>query len=150
MIRSLLLCTLIAVTGCTMPSPPRSAPTAAEFAALLSRGGGPNIAVTADEAADPVLRSRRDSAPPAATRARIVAAIGRLPRWRLLSDSGDVLWATRTTRLFRFVDDIYIGIEASGPGSIVRVRSASRVGRSDLGQNRRNIAELWAGFDRTP
>jgi uncharacterized protein (DUF1499 family) len=61
--------------------------------------------------------------------------------------SSAVVWVTRTTRLFRFVDDLYILVEPREGRSAVLVRSASRIGRGDLGQNRRNIIELWAALN---
>jgi uncharacterized protein (DUF1499 family) len=45
-----------------------------------------------------------------------------------------------------FVDDVVITVESAGPGSICHAASKSRVGIGDLGQNRRNILELWAAI----
>jgi uncharacterized protein (DUF1499 family) len=49
--------------------------------------------------------------------------------------------ATATSRLFRFVDDFVVEVEGgtSGGGSVVHVRSTSRVGQSDLGANAARI-----------
>lgn len=47
--------------------------------------------------------------------------------------------ATDTTFWFGFKDDIVIRITPSGQGSRIDVRSASRVGRSDLGTNAKRI-----------
>jgi uncharacterized protein (DUF1499 family) len=69
-----------------------------------------------------------------------------MPRWKVADSTGAVLWITRTTRLFRFVDDLYLLVEPRGDQSAILVRSASRVGKGDLGQNRRNIAELWVAI----
>jgi len=50
------------------------------------------------------------------------------------------LRATYTSRLFRFVDDMeFRPVPESG---IIHVRSASRVGKSDLGVNRKNVEKL--------
>ena len=73
----------------------------------------------------------------------VVNAIRTLPRWRVTERAGSVIRATRTTRLFRFVDDIVVLLEPAAGGTRVLARSASRVGRRDFGQNRRNLAELW-------
>jgi uncharacterized protein (DUF1499 family) len=59
-----------------------------------------------------------------------------------------VIWATRRTRLFRFVDDIYLLLLPAHDSTVVFARSASRVGRGDLGQNRRNLGELWAAMEQ--
>ncbi len=124
------------------------APTAAEVTALLAKGPGSNVAVTRPGAADPVLRPRVLPAPRAVVARALEGVIGAMPRWRVAGRNDDVLWATRRTRLFRFVDDVYILLTEQDGQTLVEVRSASRVGRSDLGQNRRNIAELWRGIER--
>lgn len=59
------------------------------------------------------------------------------------------LHLTRRTTIFRFVDDIHLRIEPVSPlGCEVFGESRSRVGKGDLGQNRRNLRELafGAGF----
>jgi len=47
--------------------------------------------------------------------------------------------ATHTSMLYGFTDDVVVRIVADGAGSRVDVRSKSRVGRSDLGQNAKRI-----------
>ena len=47
--------------------------------------------------------------------------------------------ATDTTRYFGFKDDVVIRIRADNGGSIVDVRSKSRLGRSDVGTNAQRI-----------
>ena len=50
--------------------------------------------------------------------------------------------ATATTRFFRFKDDVVVRVRpdpASAGGSIVDMRSISRVGVSDLGVNARRV-----------
>lgn len=73
-----------------------------------------------------------------------VAAIRSLPRWRVeASDlSGGTIHATRTTRLWRFVDDVHLKVIPIGKGMTILGQSRSRVGRGDLGQNTRNLREL--------
>jgi uncharacterized protein (DUF1499 family) len=56
------------------------------------------------------------------------------------------LWATFTSRVFRFVDDVEFRM-ASTDG-MIHVRSASRVGYSDLGVNRRRVEKLRALFNQ--
>lgn len=51
-----------------------------------------------------------------------------------------------TTSLFRFVDDIAVRVRADGNGSVVDVRSTSRVGRSDLGANAARIERFVAAL----
>jgi uncharacterized protein (DUF1499 family) len=118
-------------------------PTPGEVRALLVRGSGPNFAATSPAAADSRLRPRVLPLPPGPAADRVVQAIGTMPGWRLVGRREGVVQATRTTRLFRFVDDISILLEPAGGGTALSARSGSRIGRGDLGQNRRNLAELW-------
>lgn len=49
------------------------------------------------------------------------------------------------TRLLRFVDDVEFRLDAEK--SVIHVRSASRVGYSDLGTNRRRVERIRAAFN---
>ena len=107
-----------------------------------------NWADTEEPGADPgplVL-----SLAPAEALARAEAAVRSLPRWRVVSAdaAAGLLTATRTTRVFRFVDDVTLRFQEVDGGSRVHARSKSRVGLSDLGQNRRNLHELFAALAR--
>ena len=67
-------------------------------------------------------------------------------RWEIaLSDvAAGRLEATATTRWWGFKDDIVVRVTPEGTGSRVDVRSASRVGLSDLGVNAKRIREFLA------
>ena len=54
--------------------------------------------------------------------------------------------ATATTFWFGFKDDMVVRIRPKGTGSVIDVRSVSRVGMSDLGANARRIGEFLDGF----
>ncbi len=76
-------------------------------------------------------------------------AIHRLPRWALVShrlEAGEIR-AEATSRLFRFVDDVTVRVRAEGDQTVVSVRSASRVGKGDFGQNARNILTFFEALD---
>ena len=52
--------------------------------------------------------------------------------------------AVWTSRVFRFRDDVEIELEARGPSETrVGVRSRSRVGHYDWGQNARHVRDLF-------
>ena len=55
--------------------------------------------------------------------------------------------ATATTFWFGFKDDVVVRIRATDNGSIVDVRSVSRVGRSDLGVNAKRIRAILNGIE---
>jgi uncharacterized protein (DUF1499 family) len=72
-------------------------------------------------------------------------AIRELPRWQMeaVAAGAGTIHATRRSRLWRFTDDISIRLEAIATGTRVHARSQARVGSADLGQNRRNLLELF-------
>ena len=55
--------------------------------------------------------------------------------------------ATATTPILRFKDDVIIRIRALANGTRLDIRSASRVGKSDLGVNARRIGALLQQLD---
>lgn len=75
---------------------------------------------------------------PQQTRARLLGLLTQTPRVKLLVQEEHYLRAEFTSHVMRFVDDVefLIGPEA------VEVRSASRLGHSDLGVNRERIEGL--------
>lgn len=56
--------------------------------------------------------------------------------------------ATVTSSLFRFQDDITIRVTPQGQGAVVWVRSASRIGQWDFGQNARTVRAFLVELDR--
>lgn len=87
----------------------------------------------------------RVETPPAETVER-VAEIFESFGWEvtLRDPEGGTLEGNETSRIFRFVDDVVVRVRPSplGSGSVVDVRSRSRVGRSDLGANAARIRRL--------
>ena len=68
------------------------------------------------------------------------------PRVRVLAETPDYLHAEFRTTVFRFVDDVeFLAVEKD---HLIHVRSASRVGYSDLGTNRRRIEALRHEFNQ--
>jgi len=79
----------------------------------------------------------------------VLRAISRVPRWTLISRPGQEDFRVEAkTMLLRFVDDVTIRVAEQGGGTVVNVRSASRVGRGDFGQNARNIRAFFLELDR--
>ncbi|MBE0592672.1 MAG: DUF1499 domain-containing protein [Gemmatimonadales bacterium] len=109
-----------------------------------------NVAETDPRDPDPLLRPLEVSLSVGETVVRIESAVNELPRWQLVdtrADSGtSELRFVRTSRFFRFHDDVTVWVEQRGDGSVIRARSASRIGTGDLGQNPRNLRELMAAI----
>jgi uncharacterized protein (DUF1499 family) len=62
----------------------------------------------------------------------------------IAEDNGDYLWATFTTKVFRFVDDLECRMDTTR--HVIHVRSASRIGHWDFGVNRRRVERLRLRF----
>lgn len=79
----------------------------------------------------------------------VLHAINRLPRWHLIAhdEAKGEIRAEAVTRLWRFVDDVTIHVHPCGDATCVDVRSASRIGKGDFGQNARNIRRLFEELD---
>jgi uncharacterized protein (DUF1499 family) len=71
-------------------------------------------------------------------------ALARDSGWVIASSDPQAghLEATATTRFFRFKDDVIVRARPDAGGSIVDVRSVSRVGRSDLGMNAKRVRKF--------
>ena len=97
-----------------------------------------------DEPGDPELSNIVLPLTVEETLRRIEAVVGTLPRWRLekVDLATGEIHLTRRTRVFRFVDDIHLRLEAVPGGTRLRGRSQARLGFTDLGQNRRNLKAL--------
>lgn len=77
---------------------------------------------------------------PPATFERLQTLLQSMSRVRIVTDEANYLHTEFTTPLLRFVDDVEFLLDA-GAG-VIHVRSASRIGHSDLGANRKRVEEL--------
>ncbi|MCH8263811.1 MAG: DUF1499 domain-containing protein [Proteobacteria bacterium] len=78
--------------------------------------------------------------PISASLEQIEGALLQLPAANIVSASADYLYAEFTSRIMGFVDDVeFLHDRASG---LTHVRSASRLGYSDLGANRKHIESI--------
>lgn len=115
------------------------------------RGLTYNQAETSPDHSDSSLRTRTYSIAYDSFFTILSEVIKELPRWKILSldlSSGEVL-ATRESRVFHFVDDVRILVVKKEEQELsVNIRSASRIGKGDFGQNARNIRGLLKGLDQ--
>lgn len=77
--------------------------------------------------------------------ARLRKVLAAYPRTRIVSDDGTVIRAVFVTRLMRYRDDGVFLVD--GERKVIRFRSASRLGRSDWGVNRRRMEEIRRLFE---
>jgi len=84
---------------------------------------------------------------PAAEAWRVVRqVIEEQPRTRIVAHTDHSLHAECRSRIFRFVDDLELRLRPAE--GIIAVRSASRIGHSDLGVNRKRVEALRAELSR--
>jgi uncharacterized protein (DUF1499 family) len=100
----------------------------------------------------PDLKPRDHAASVATVAHAAKAVIARMPAWTFVGagqgPAGTEIQAVHTTRVWRFKDDVTIRITRPGGRTRVSVRSKSRVGAWDFGQNARNIREFLGALDR--
>ena len=108
---------------------------------------GPEVAEKQRQAY-PELKSLLVSADPAAVFAAARKAVGDMGMELVDASEGDMrIEATQTSLFYGFKDDIVVRIVAVPQGTKVDVRSKSRVGRSDIGQNAKRIKEFLAQLE---
>ena len=70
--------------------------------------------------------------------AAVRKAVESMPRATIVIDKPDYLYAEFRTRLLRYVDDVEFFFD----GTVIHVRSCSRLGRRDFGVNRKRVEQL--------
>ncbi|HEY0044607.1 MAG TPA: DUF1499 domain-containing protein [Allosphingosinicella sp.] len=96
------------------------------------------------------LKTVQLAAPPAEA-IRRAGALARDRGWEIVAEdtARGTLEATATSRFFRFRDDVVLRARpAPGGGSLIDMRSISRVGGSDVGMNAKRIREFLADLQR--
>lgn len=71
---------------------------------------------------------------------RLAEVVRTWPRTEIISATPDYVHAESTSLLLRFVDDVEFRFDSSA--MVIHVRSASRLGESDLGVNRKRVEGL--------
>jgi len=112
-----------------------------------------NVAWT--DAASENLKPLHVARSPEVVKGELLRVVESMPNWQVADsdggasdgDAGDgtlKVHLIRTTTILRFKDDVWVSLvpDDSAGSTVVQVRSRSRVGRGDLGQNPRNIREL--------
>jgi uncharacterized protein (DUF1499 family) len=126
---------------------------ALSFCAVERRWFTTNDVTTGHTPEYPELQPRIYAADLNATRQAAEAACASLRRWRIVSTpDAPELHAEVRTALFGFVDDVTVRFEplpsfAAPAPTRVLIRSRSRVGKGDLGENARHIRALQAAMD---
>jgi uncharacterized protein (DUF1499 family) len=75
----------------------------------------------------------------------LVQVISSMKRSKIITDEGDYIHAEFTSLIFRFVDDVEFSFDDGS--KLIHFRSASRLGYSDLGTNRKRMEAIRKGFE---
>ncbi|BAY98680.1 hypothetical protein NIES37_26320 [Tolypothrix tenuis PCC 7101] len=107
---------------------------------LSSCPASPNCVVSQDadakHAIDPIpYHLDRDKA-----REVLIKVLGVVPRTEIVEQTDNYIHALSKSRIFKFVDDVEFYLPPNEP--VIHVRSASRLGDSDLGVNRRRVEQI--------
>jgi uncharacterized protein (DUF1499 family) len=78
----------------------------------------------------------------AGSHAALRTVILSMKRSQIITDTDSYIHAEFTSAIFRFVDDVEFWFDENA--KVIHVRSASRIGNSDLGVNRERVEEIRA------
>ena len=83
-----------------------------------------------------------------ATMTKLAAVVAAMEGAKIVRSDPDYLYAQYTTRLMKYVDDVEFWYDPTA--NVIQVRSASRVGRGDMGVNRKRIESVRAALAAAP
>ena len=83
-----------------------------------------------------------------ATIAKIRGVVAAMDGAKIVKNNPDYLYAQYTTTLMKFVDDVEFWYDPTA--RVIQVRSASRVGKGDIGVNRKRIEAGRAALAAAP
>jgi uncharacterized protein (DUF1499 family) len=75
----------------------------------------------------------------------VLSILTAMPEAKIIQSDDDYIHAEFRSKIFKFVDDVEFQFVESPP--VIHVRSASRVGYSDLGVNRERMEKIRKLFD---
>lgn len=110
--------------------------------------GTPNCVSSEGASGDQAIAALPYRGDRAASERALVAALDSLPRTTIQRRQGDYWHALQVSGLFRFIDDIELRFDDGARQ--IHLRSASRVGYSDLGVNRKRSEALREAYLAQP
>lgn len=107
---------------------------------LLECPSSPNCVSTQTRQAEKKMSSLPFSGDRESSKQKILAIVNSMNRVRIASETDVYLHAEFRSTLFRFVDDVEFFFDERE--NVIHFRSASRTGYSDMGVNRKRMAEI--------
>ena len=100
----------------------------------------PNCVVSQDGDTDHAIEPITYKSDRATAKETLLKVLSVVPRTEVIEQTDDYIHSESTSRIFKFVDDAEFYFPKDE--NVIHVRSASRVGESDLGVNRRRIEQI--------
>ncbi len=79
--------------------------------------------------------------------AKLAATQQAMPRTVIVQQDAGYIYAQCTTQILKFTDDIEFYLDKAA--GVIHVRSASRIGRKDLGANRTRVEQIRAALGQS-
>jgi uncharacterized protein (DUF1499 family) len=80
----------------------------------------------------------------AAAKAALLNIVAEMPRSKVVADERDYMHVEFRSLVFRFVDDVEFAFDDTA--KLIHFRAAARLGRGDLGVNRRRMERIRRAF----
>ncbi|MEM6641201.1 MAG: DUF1499 domain-containing protein [Pseudomonadota bacterium] len=135
---ALLIAALFSTTGCSSMDTNASGLT--DDGRFVACPNKPNCRCSDADDDTHAIAPYRIVGEPAVAWAALATWLSAEPRIDLKERRDNYLYAVATTRLLRFKDDVEFHLRADQ--GVIAVRSASRVGHSDLGANRKRLERI--------
>lgn len=130
-----LFCLMLGTAGCSGPRPDNIGVNAGRLAPCPKKA---NCVSSFEAESKYFVEPLNYSGSESEAMAQLVKLVKSLPRTKIVKQDIDYLYVECASRVFGFIDDL----EFYFASPHIHIRSASRVGHSDLGVNRRRVEEI--------
>ncbi|WP_413698908.1 DUF1499 domain-containing protein [Psychromonas sp. KJ10-10] len=136
---TLTISSLMLLMGCSGTSPKLGT----ENKQLLACPNTPNCVSSYETDKEHAIESLKFKGDQQATQSLLLKVLQDYKGAKIITNNEHYIRAEFTSLIFRFVDDVeFYFPEANANETIIQVRSASRIGHSDLGANRKRIEAI--------
>jgi uncharacterized protein (DUF1499 family) len=137
---SIIFGIIIALSSSLIFSPPALAAIGLDNGHLSACPSSPNCVVSQDGDQDHIIEPITYQGDRTTAKETLLKVLSVVPRTKVIENTDNYIHAESTSRIFKFVDDAEFYFPEDQ--NIIQVRSAARVGESDLGVNRRRIEQI--------
>lgn len=137
---SIIVSIIIALSSSLIFSTPAFAAIGLDNGHLSACPSSPNCVVSQDGDQDHIIEPIAYQGDRTTAKETLLKVLSVVPRTKVIENTDNYIHAESTSRIFKFVDDAEFYFPEDQ--NIIQVRSAARVGESDLGVNRRRIEQI--------